>query len=52
MLGPNAQSEWRAATVKSSLVDKQYAVTRGSVAGADSSTVIECAMRHFTGLAN
>jgi hypothetical protein len=31
---------------------KQYAVTRGLVAGADSSIVIECAMRHFTGLAN
>jgi hypothetical protein len=26
MLGPNAQGEWRAATVKLRLVDKQYAV--------------------------
>ena len=28
-------------------ISKQYAVTRGLVAGADSSIVIECAMRHF-----
>jgi hypothetical protein len=33
-------------------VGKLCAVTRGLVAGADSSTVIECAIRHFTGLAN
>ena len=30
MLGPNAQGEWRAATVKLRLVNKQYAVDRGS----------------------
>src|SRR6516225_1407342 len=29
MLGPNAQGEWRAATVELRLVNKQYAVTRG-----------------------
>jgi hypothetical protein len=33
MLGPNAQGEWRAATVKLRLVNKQYAVDRGLVAG-------------------
>ena len=33
MLGPNAQGEGGAATVKLRLVNKQYAVTRGLVAG-------------------
>jgi len=28
MLGPNAQGEWRAATVKLRLVNKQYAVSQ------------------------
>ena len=37
MLGPNAQGEWRAATVKLRLVNKQYALIAGHPGRGDSS---------------